>query len=54
MAVAIEAVGLTKYCDETPGIIDLDLEVMSGELGLGPKGLAAAYLGMFRGRDIAT
>jgi ABC-2 type transport system ATP-binding protein len=40
MAVAIEAVGLTKYYGETPGIIDLDLEVMSGEIFgfLGPNG----------------
>jgi ABC-2 type transport system ATP-binding protein len=40
MAIAIEAVGLTKYYGDTPGIVDLDLEVMTGEIFgfLGPNG----------------
>jgi len=40
MAIAIEAVGLTKYYGETPGIIDLSLEVETGEVFgfLGPNG----------------
>ncbi|GMQ84915.1 MAG: ABC transporter ATP-binding protein [Acidimicrobiia bacterium] len=40
MVVAIEAVGLTKYYGDTPGIIDLDLEVTTGEVFgfLGPNG----------------
>ena len=40
MAMAIEAVGLTKYYGDIPGIIDLDLEVTTGEVFgfLGPNG----------------
>lgn len=40
MTIAIEAVGLTKYYGDTPGIVDLDLEVMIGEIFgfLGPNG----------------
>jgi ABC-2 type transport system ATP-binding protein len=40
MTIAIEAVGLTKYYGDTPGIVDLDLEVMTGEIFgfLGPNG----------------
>ncbi len=35
----ITTAGLTKYYGETPGIIDLDLEVAVGEVfGLGPNG----------------
>jgi ABC-2 type transport system ATP-binding protein len=40
MTIAIEAVDLTKYYGDTPGIVDLDLEVMAGEIFgfLGPNG----------------
>jgi ABC-2 type transport system ATP-binding protein len=40
MTIAIKAVGLTKYYGDTPGIVDLDLEVMTGEIFgfLGPNG----------------
>ena len=40
MTVAIEAAGLTKYYGDTPGIIDLSLEVEVGEIFgfLGPNG----------------
>ena len=40
MTMAIEAVGLTKYYGDTPGIIDLNLEVETGEIFgfLGPNG----------------
>jgi len=40
MAIAIEAVGLTKFYGDAPGIIDLNLEVMTGEIFgfLGPNG----------------
>lgn len=40
MTIAIEAVGLTKYYGDTPGIVDLDLEVVTGEIFgfLGPNG----------------
>jgi len=40
MATAIEASGLTKYYGDSPGIIDLDLEVTVGEVYgfLGPNG----------------
>jgi len=40
MTIAIEATGLTKYYGDTPGIIDLDLEVKTGEVFgfLGPNG----------------
>lgn len=40
MATAIETSGLTKYYGDTPGIIDLDLEVRVGEVFgfLGPNG----------------
>ena len=40
MTIAIEAVGLTKNYGDTPGIIDLNLEVATGEIFgfLGPNG----------------
>ena len=40
MVMAIEAVGLTKYYGDIPGIVDLDLEVTTGEVFgfLGPNG----------------
>jgi ABC-2 type transport system ATP-binding protein len=40
MTIAIEAVGLTKNYGDAPGIIDLDLEVATGEVFgfLGPNG----------------
>jgi ABC-2 type transport system ATP-binding protein len=40
MTIAIEAVGLTKYYGDTPGIVDLDLEAVTGEIFgfLGPNG----------------
>lgn len=40
MATAIETSGLTKYYGEAPGIIDLDIEVRTGEVFgfLGPNG----------------
>lgn len=40
MTIAIEAVGLTKYYGDIPGIVDLDLEVTTGEIFgfLGPNG----------------
>ena len=40
MACAIEASGLTKYYGSTPGIIELDLQVRTGEVFgfLGPNG----------------
>jgi ABC-2 type transport system ATP-binding protein len=40
MAAAIECEGLTKYYGDSPGIIDLDLEVRTGEVFgfLGPNG----------------
>jgi ABC-2 type transport system permease protein len=47
MAVAIEAVDLTKYYGETPGIIDLDLEVMSGGLGLATGVTAGLGVALF-------
>jgi ABC-2 type transport system ATP-binding protein len=40
MAAAIETSGLTKFYGDTPGIVDLDLEVRTGEVFgfLGPNG----------------
>ena len=38
----IETTGLTKYYGKQPGIIDLDLEVLEGEVfGAGLRGLLA-------------
>ena len=40
MTYAIKTAGLTKYYGEVPGIVDLDLEVVTGEVFgfIGPNG----------------